>query len=78
MKSAPSSEKPVAWAGKLNMGLDEGRIRQTTDFGELVATLAQLSQPTLVAGLDTHQCRQTHADLHLLDVASTSHRLRAR
>ena len=31
--------------GQLNMGLEKVEIRQTTDFGELVATLHQLSQP---------------------------------
>ena len=41
--------------GQLNMGLEKVEIHQTTDFGELVATLAQLSQPALVAGLDSDQ-----------------------
>ena len=36
-------------------GPDEIEIRQTTEYGELIARLRQLTQPTLVAGLDTHQ-----------------------
>ena len=50
-----SSEKPVALARQMNMGLDEIEIRQTTEYGELVAHLRQLTQSMLVAGLDTHQ-----------------------
>ena len=41
--------------GQLNMGLEKVEIHQTTDFGELVATLHQMSQPDLVAGLDSDQ-----------------------
>ena len=47
--------KARALGGKISMGLDEIEIRQTTEYGELIAHLRQLTQPTLVAGLDTHQ-----------------------
>ena len=47
--------KARALGGQISMGLDEIEIRQTTEYGELVAHLRQLTQPTLVAGLDTHQ-----------------------
>ena len=42
-------------ARQMNMGLDEIEIRQTTEYGELVAHMRQLTQSMLVAGLDTHQ-----------------------
>ena len=42
-------------AGQMNMGLDEVEIRQTTEYGELVAHLRQFTQAALVAGLDNHQ-----------------------
>ena len=47
--------KARALGGQISMGLNEIEIRQTTEYGELVAHLRQLTQPTLVAGLDTHQ-----------------------
>ena len=47
--------KARALGGQISMGLDEIEIRQTTEYGELIAHLRQLTQPTLVAGLDTHQ-----------------------
>ena len=47
--------KARALGGQISMGLNEIEIRQTTEYGELIAHLRQLTQPTLVAGLDTHQ-----------------------
>ena len=42
-------------ARQMNMGLDEIEIRQTTEYGELVAHMRQLTQSMLVAGLDSDQ-----------------------
>ena len=50
--------KARALGGQISMGLDEIEIRQTTEYGELIAHLRQLTQPTLVAGLDTHQAAE--------------------